>query len=443
MNEQVDESPAGSLLEGIIEVIDEFYSANLSQDTMRGMRENAARGYRNGGSAPFGYKHVSAADGAATKSKLVPDEREAPIVAKVFDLAAHGQGAREIVKTLNAEGSRTRTGKHFAVSSINRMLRNEAYVGTIVWNRHGMVAGRRQKKDDSEVIRVPDSHTPIVDKKLFAQVQALVASRRPPVRHPMTVSSQYLLSGLAHCRQCGASAIGTNGKSGKYLYYSCSSRVRMGASVCTARSMNAKKLEEFVLDRVKENILTEMNLRRLVELTNKELRANRRRAARQVEGLDRRSRSVEQKLSYLYSALETGKVDLDDLAPRLRQLRAEQRQLNERRDEALESVSEAGERPLGALVTESYAASLRRLLQGSSFVECKTFLATFIARIEFDRRQVGIEYALPVPAGHGLTGTAEVPNARAFGSSSRTRTCNLVVNSHPLYQLSYRGSPTT
>ena len=55
MNEQVDESPAGSLLEGIIEVIDEFYSANLSQDTVRGMRENAARGFRNGGSTPFGY----------------------------------------------------------------------------------------------------------------------------------------------------------------------------------------------------------------------------------------------------------------------------------------------------------------------------------------------------------------------------------------------------
>ncbi len=442
MNEQVDESPAGSLLEGIIEVIDEFYSANLSQDTMRGMRENAVRGYRNGGSAPFGYKHVSA-DGAATKSKLVPDEQEAPIVARIFDLAFHGQGTREIVKTLNAEGVRTRTGKHFVVSSVNRMLRNEAYVGTIVWNRHGMVAGRRQKKDDSEVIRVPDSHTPIVDKGLFAQVQALVASRRPTVRHPMTVSSQYLLSGLAHCRQCGAKAVGTNGKSGKYLYYSCSSRVRMGASVCSARPMNAKKLEGFVLDRIKENILTETNLRQLVELTNEELRANRRRSAKQIESLDRCSRSVEQKLSYLYAALESGKVDLDDLAPRLRQLRAEQRQLNERRDEALEAASEAGERPLGTPVTENYAASLRRLLQGSSFVECKTFLAAFIGRIEFDRRQVGIEYALPVPEPHRLTGTAAVPNARAFGSSSRTRTCNLVVNSHPLYQLSYRGPPTT
>ena len=43
INEQVDESPAGKLLEGMIEVIDEFYSTNLAQDTLRGLKENASR----------------------------------------------------------------------------------------------------------------------------------------------------------------------------------------------------------------------------------------------------------------------------------------------------------------------------------------------------------------------------------------------------------------
>jgi site-specific DNA recombinase len=55
MHEQVDESPAGMLLEGMIEVIDEFYSTNLAQDTFRGMKENAGRGYHNGGVVPMGY----------------------------------------------------------------------------------------------------------------------------------------------------------------------------------------------------------------------------------------------------------------------------------------------------------------------------------------------------------------------------------------------------
>ena len=42
------------LLEGMIEVIDEFYSTNLAQDTLRGMKENAGRGYHNGGVVPMG-----------------------------------------------------------------------------------------------------------------------------------------------------------------------------------------------------------------------------------------------------------------------------------------------------------------------------------------------------------------------------------------------------
>ncbi len=70
MNEQVDESPAGSLLEGIIEVIDEFYSANLSQDTIRGMKENASRGHRNGGATPFGYRRPSTIQGTAGRATL-------------------------------------------------------------------------------------------------------------------------------------------------------------------------------------------------------------------------------------------------------------------------------------------------------------------------------------------------------------------------------------
>jgi DNA invertase Pin-like site-specific DNA recombinase len=56
MNEPVEDTPSGRLLEGIIEVIDEFYSANLSQDVVRGMRESASRGFYPGSPVPYGYR---------------------------------------------------------------------------------------------------------------------------------------------------------------------------------------------------------------------------------------------------------------------------------------------------------------------------------------------------------------------------------------------------
>lgn len=47
INEHIDDTAAGRLLEGMFQVIDEFYSANLAQDTMRGMKENMNRGVFN------------------------------------------------------------------------------------------------------------------------------------------------------------------------------------------------------------------------------------------------------------------------------------------------------------------------------------------------------------------------------------------------------------
>ena len=45
ITEHADDSPAGKLMEAIIESVDEFYSENLAQEVVRGMREAASRGF--------------------------------------------------------------------------------------------------------------------------------------------------------------------------------------------------------------------------------------------------------------------------------------------------------------------------------------------------------------------------------------------------------------
>ena len=439
MNEQVEESPAGSLLEGIIEVIDEFYSANLSQDTVRGMKENAARGYRNGGSAPFGYRLASEQYGAVTKSRLTPDENEAPIVKSAFELAFHGQGAREIASSLNRDGMRTRSGKHFAATVINQMLRNEAHVGTLVWNRYYKASGERQKRGEAEIIRVPNAHPALVDKHVFDRVQEIMTLRRPTVSHPKRVSSRYLLSGLAHCAQCGSTAVGTNGKSGRFLYYSCNTRLMKGRTACDASSLNARKLETFVMDRIRENILTEECLGQLVRLVNEELGLNRRRAEQKLERMERESRSVQKRLQRLYAALETGKMDIDDLAPRLKELRAEQQELSGKMNEALDEINQVGHGPLDVGAMEKYVAELQSLMQSATFEENKAFLASFVRRVEFDKQQVRIEYTVPVALEGGSTDTTEVRSIGRAGTPGRTRTAGTRFRKPLLCPLSYRG----
>ena len=58
ITEQADDTPTGKLLEAIIESVDEFYSENLAQEVVRGMREAASRGFWMTTYAPYGYKRV-------------------------------------------------------------------------------------------------------------------------------------------------------------------------------------------------------------------------------------------------------------------------------------------------------------------------------------------------------------------------------------------------
>ena len=58
------DTAAGFLYEGMIEVINQFYSMNLGADTHRGMKENAERGFVNGGRTPYGYRIAKVEGGA-------------------------------------------------------------------------------------------------------------------------------------------------------------------------------------------------------------------------------------------------------------------------------------------------------------------------------------------------------------------------------------------
>ena len=419
INERVDESPAGHLLEGIIEVIDEFYSINLSQDTIRGMKENVSRGFYNGGLAPLGYKKVKVKVGAVEKSKLAPEESEMPTVQRIFRMAVEGRGGKEIAKALNADGLRTRVGKHFSTTAINNILRNEVYTGALVWRSRNGGFGNAGAKTPAEPIRTPDSHPALISREDFDRVQQLLTERRPSVRHPRTISSQYLLSGLLHCGKCGSAMIGCWAKSGKFFYYECNRHYKKGKEVCDAPMISKGKLESFVLDRIKGNILTEDNLKQLVNLVNEELTRNSGLYEVQLAQVEQQIGQVGNKLAKFYAALETGKVDIDDLAPRLKELRAQQRELQEKRDELLDKMNNETAQVVDLKVIKGYVSDLKGLLESASFLERKAFLRSFVKRVEFNPPQVAIDYTIPLPLEDGLTSSKEVLRINKNGSPGR------------------------
>lgn len=387
INEPIDDSAAGKLLEGMIEVIDEFYSSNLAEDVLNGMAENAARGFFNGGPVPFGYRVVKVNVGNVQKSKLEFEEMEAPTAKRVFQMALAGEGGKEISKALNRDGLLTRKGKLWGKTTIYKMLRNEVYTGALVWT------GKNGK-----VIRVTGTHPAVVSREDFDKIQQTLAERGARIRHPRTVNSRYLLSSLLYCAQCGAPMIGCAAKSGQFAYYRCNHALRHDPNACQSGWIPQNKIEGFVIDQLKDKVLTDDNLGLLVKMVNEEISLKAGQTREQLEQIEKRLESVQQKLLKYFTSFEKGVMTEEDAAPRIRELRAEQTILQRAKDVALADLEDDEPQQLDSDQILNYVMDLKDLLSKGSLMQQRTFLRSFIRRIEFTKGQLSVKYTVPLPS---------------------------------------------
>ena len=391
INEPVEDTPSGRLLEGIIEVIDEFYSANLAQDVVRGMKENASRGFRNGGRSPYGYRRVKVQDGPALRTKLEADPQEAAIVRRIFQECLLGKGLKTIARSLNADGLTTRSGGKWGASSVEKALRNEACSGVMVWDRRR----KRQAGVGQACLRAEGAWAAIVDQETFARAQRALASRAARSVHPRSVDSPYLLSGLIRCGRCQAAMVGTG--TPPYQYYMCGTARRKGREVCPAPPLRKDRLERFVVDRIRGYVLTDDNLEELVRLTNQELAHSCQEHQDRLQWLQAQLADVENRLENLYGALETGGFRRADLAPRIAALLGKKEHLQQARAEAEDTLRGCSQDILNPQTVRAYVDDLRGLLERSSLMEQRGFLKSFVEGIEVGDSELRVLYAIPVP----------------------------------------------
>lgn len=393
INEPVDDSPAGMLLEGIIEVIDEFYSVNLAQDTMRGMRESASRGYWTCGRYPYGYQGIKIEEGSAKRTKLILGD-DSPVIARMFRMCLEGYGAKEIATTLNKEGVRTRAGHLWSHKAVLSILRNEIYTGAMVWNRREEKRSHR-KKDEKEIIRVAESHPAIVDAETFRKVQQALDSRGPDITSPRALSSHYLLSGLVQCGECGHHMAGASAKSNQYFYYACQSYVKRGKLACQAKLVSKEHLEGKVLERIQRVILREGHLEKLNRMVLEELSSHKGEHEQVIGTIEAQLKELGRKLSKLYDAVEGGKLSIDDLAPRIKETRSQVEELELRQLELQESLKNGNVKPIPKEAIREMVSDLQGVLNNGTFRERRAFIRSWVKGIKIKRQRVTIEYAWP------------------------------------------------
>jgi DNA invertase Pin-like site-specific DNA recombinase len=217
--ENVDDTVPGQLVENIMASIAQFYSANLSEEVKKGMRQKVLNGDWPH-LPPRGYVSVKNADGHGAHIEVHP--RLGPLVSRAFELYATGNySLRSLAERLATDGLLARSGSPLPQSQIQRMFTNPFYAGRISWKG----------------LDVPAKHRPLASPRIFERVQHVIKQRHRDVGVKGSVQG-FPLRGIAICADCRGRM--TAEQHERWGYYRCS-RQSYKREKCTARFCNAHR----------------------------------------------------------------------------------------------------------------------------------------------------------------------------------------------------------
>lgn len=228
--EGISDTPEGIIMEAVLEASAEYYSANLAQNVIRGLRLTAEKTGMAGGATPYGFRRQ---DG-----KLLEDPQTAPIVQRIFREYAGGKGVRDIAEDLNLDGIKSPQGREWNRSSFYRILKSEAYLGNLI------VAGKAVGN-----YRMNGGCPALVDRETWERCQEITATNRGAPAHRKG-REEYLLSGKLFCGDCGEPMVGGCG-----LRYICRNRIRQNPA-CKGKSKKKDQLEAQVVRMISEHVLS-------------------------------------------------------------------------------------------------------------------------------------------------------------------------------------------
>ena len=236
----------------------------------------------------------------------------------------------------------------------------------------------------------------VVSKAQFRRVNQLMRSRAPKFSHPRRVGSSYLLSGLAKCKAYNSPLAGRFAKSGQYAYYVCPTNIKVGKHACETPTLNARRFEELVVNRIRSNILTEDSIRDLVKVVESEMGGVTREQRKRLETIDSELTDVRQRLGKLYNLVETTDMEVEDFKPRIRELRERQDRLECSAEEARAALAQRRKVLDDVNAIAAYAREMRDFLEESELTERKAFIETFVKEILVVPGDALMRYTIPI-----------------------------------------------
>ena len=251
VSEPIPDGHFGTLIERIIEWMDEFYSINLGVEVSRGMEEKVSRGEPIC-NAPIGYYMEN--------KQWFPDEKggTADIVREVFQRFADGEGMRAIAVDIGNRGVRTRQGNPPENRWISYMLNNPSYIGMIRQSPNGSRAISKRDYDNEEIKIVKGLHEPIITMELWDQVQERLKQMKKsyPKYAKREQAIDYMLKGMVRCSSCGGALSMSSAVSGKGRIRTMQCCNYAKGSCKVSHSITMPKIEKALVEGLEQIIAT-------------------------------------------------------------------------------------------------------------------------------------------------------------------------------------------
>ena len=330
-------------------IMNDMYAKDISKKITSVKRDKQKKGLFIGGKPAYGYKKHP-----TEKNKIVIDEKVAPNVRRAFKLALDGVSGRKIATIFTDEDIptpaeyantiyRITPSTHYWKSEfIQTMLRNEVYIGNMVQGKKRKVNYKSKKEmsiPKEQWIIVKNTHEPIIDEKIFYEVQMLL-EKKVSTR---TRTYDYLLKGLVYCHECeylmgvGKRHLATVGD---VLYFRCRTHIRNTKySKCSCHSMREDLVNKIVIDTIKvicEKCLDKDKMKKAYKI-EKEKKNNQKSNQIKIEELKNKLEIINNNLDKIYNDRLNGLLEEKDFE-RIYNLKKSERETIKEEKDLLEDI---------------------------------------------------------------------------------------------------------
>ena len=321
--ENIDQTPAGLMMHGIMATIAEFYSNNLSQEVTKGMTQKV----KYGGTphkAPLGYKNIRVmADNGYEMRTVAIDEVRASLVQWAFEAYASGEWTlNTLTEELRSRGlsypaTRKMPERLIGMRTLHSILSNPYYIGMVKF-KGALHEG---------------THPPLICPELFNTVQAVLESKRNGER---TCEHPHFLKSTLFCGNCNSRmsvTVATSRAGDRYPYFVCLGRNRKRTD-CKAKYAFISTVEERIEEFYEQISLPESFREKLEQNIRQAITESRAGLDEKIQQLSSQKQQLERQQRKLLEAHYNDAVPLDLLKEEQSRLSAELSNINQRLDTA-------------------------------------------------------------------------------------------------------------